>query len=167
MNKKDFKTNIFSLADRLYPMLFRFLKNQNDVKDALQDIMLKLWNKRDQLSDHPNVKGFVFLTARNHCLDILKKSKISTVDLDEKISINSSKKIDSDITYNDLKNQIERILDRFPIQQKQVLMLRDIDGLEYKEIAEITGLKVEHIRVILSRTRKQVQMELKKHHSYE
>ena len=47
------------------------------------------------------------------------------------------------------------------------MILRDLDGLEYDEIAEITKLNVEHIRVLLSRARKQVSAKLKKIYSYE
>ncbi len=146
-------------------MIMRFLGNPSDTKDAIQDIMVKLWDKRAQLSKHPNVSGFVFLTARNHCLDVLKKKKLNVVELTDY----NSKVIDVEHhnhRYIELKEMIERILASFPPLQKEILVLRDIDGLEYKEIAEIKGLTIEHVRVLVSRTRKRVQQELIKHHNY-
>ena len=165
MTKQEFRKSIFSLSDRLYPMIMRFLGNQSDAKDAIQDIMVKLWNKRAQLSKHPNVSGFVFLTARNHCLDVLKRKKLTVVELTD----NNYKVTDADHCdhrYIELKEMIEEILASFPLLQKEILILRDIDGLEYKEIAEIKDLTVEHVRVLVSRTRKRVQQELIKHHNY-
>ena len=76
MNKNDFKVTIFSLSERLFPLVVRLLGDKTKAEDAIQEIMIKLWEKRNQLENHPNIKGFVFLTARNYCLDILRKKRI-------------------------------------------------------------------------------------------
>ena len=73
MNTKDFKDKVVSLSERIYPMVVRMLGNKESAEDAVQEIMIKLWDKRGNLKNHPNITGFVFLTARNYCLDILKK----------------------------------------------------------------------------------------------
>ena len=49
MNKADFKLQVFSLSERIYPMVLRILGNDEDAKDAIQEIMMKLWLKRDKL----------------------------------------------------------------------------------------------------------------------
>ena len=54
-------------------MVARMLGNKESAEDAVQEIMMKLWDKRRNLEKHPNITGFVFLTARNYCIDILKK----------------------------------------------------------------------------------------------
>ena len=54
-------------------MAARMLGNDEDAQDAVQEIMIKLRKCKKQLKEHPNLNGFVFLTARNHCLDRLKK----------------------------------------------------------------------------------------------
>jgi len=59
MNKTDFRTQVFSLAECIYPMVARMLGNTADAED----------------------KAFVFLTARNYCLDLLRKSKSNLVDI--------------------------------------------------------------------------------------
>lgn len=167
MKREVFRNMIFSMSDRIYPMVMRMLRNENDAKDAIQEIMLKLWNKRKKLGSHPNLNGFIFLTTRNHCLDILKKKRKRTVDLSEEKIKDIEYESSLNYEYIELKKHIEEIIERCPIQHKEILILRDVDGLEYKEIAAITELKVEHLRVILSRIRKYVQKELKKHYSYE
>lgn len=75
MNKNDFKLKVFSLSERLYPMVARMLGNATSTEDAIQDIMMRLWDKRKHLEHHPNITGFVFLTARNYCIDVLRKNK--------------------------------------------------------------------------------------------
>ena len=167
MNKKDFKNSIFSLSERIYPMVVRLLGNDIDAKDAIQEIMIKLWNKRNQLTNHPNQSGYVFLTARNHCLDILKRKKVNLIDPnthDPKLmSINGH----TEYELKELISIIEKILCNRPTEHKEILLMRDLDGMGYDEIAEVTKINVKHLRVIISRTRKFVQEELRKNFNYE
>ena len=56
-------------------MVKRLLKNDAEVQDALQEIMLKLWKKRQQLLQHEKPDAYVLTVCRNHCLDVLKKKR--------------------------------------------------------------------------------------------
>ena len=167
MNSKDFNNKIVSLAPRIYPVVVRFLGNKEDSEDALQEIMLRLWAKRSSLKDHPNPGGFAFLTARNYCLDKIKKKKIGFSDLsvhyDHKATDNSESKHEAEEAYK----LIESILESLPENQRKVIILRDIDGLEFDEIAILTGIRKEHLRVLLSRARKSISSKMNEIYSYE
>ena len=65
MKTKDFEDKVLSLSDRIYPMVVRMLGNNGSAEDAVQEIMIKLWDRRKKIGNHPNIHGFVFLTARN------------------------------------------------------------------------------------------------------
>lgn len=168
MNVAEFKQQVISLSDRLFPMVSRMLGGRINAEDAIQEIMIRLWDKRRQLKKHPNVPGFVFLTARNYCLDQLKKAK---PDFDDTAGLHNACDTDKygtdDLEWKELKILIGRIVQSLPDQQQKIITMRDLDGLEFQEIAVMTNLKVEHIRVLLSRARKQVALELKKIYSYE
>ena len=147
-------------------MVYRMLGNKEDAHDAVQEVMLKLWDKRKQLNNHPNVTGFVLLTARNHCLDLLKKRHplfVNAADYESADHHNSQKEIE----WKELNGIIREMLMELPESQREVLAMRDLDGLEFSEIADTTGLKIEHVRVLLSRARKQIGSKLKKIYSYE
>lgn len=165
MNKKDFRHIIFSLPERIYPMVVRMLGNETDAKDAIQEIMIKLWNKRSKLAKHPNQSGFVFLTARNHCLDILKRKKLRLIDVrnNQNLATNGHAAYE----FQELVSIIEQILNKRPQEHKEILLMKDLDGMEYHEIAEITNINIKHLRVIVSRTRKFVKEELRKNFNYE
>lgn len=166
MNKKEFKCRVFSLSERIYPMVARML-GQSNAEDAIQDIMLKLWEKRNNIKKHPNIKGLVFLTTRNFCLDALRKKRII---LDENIAnlkVVHSKKEVSKIEWKELNFIIQNILKRLPEQQKEVFEMRDLDGFDTAEVAQILQIKKEHVRVLLSRARKQIGKALEKDYNYE
>jgi len=167
MNTKDFKNKVVSLSGRIYPMVARMLGNKESAEDAVQEIMMKLWDKRRNLEKHPNITGFVFLTARNYCIDILKKKYPETEPFEIHLRLMATETSENNIEWSELTAIIQNILRELPEQQREIIILHDLDGLEYPEIAEITKLKIEHVRVLLSRARKQVSVKLKKIYSYE
>lgn len=167
MNKTDFRRKVFSLSEHLYPMVSRLLGNNANAEDAIQEIMMKLWVKRKQVGKHPNITGFVILTARNYCIDLMRKKKIEIDDSPLQLMKLKSDNNLEQLEWKELNTIIKKILKSLPRQQREVLMMRDLDGYEFVEIAAATQLKIEHIRVLLSRARKQVSLELEKTYSYE
>jgi len=167
MNKKEFRHKVFSLSDRLFPMVSRLLGDSANCEDAIQEIMMKLWVKRKKLAKHPNIKGYVFLTARNYCIDLMRKKKLKISDSPFHLEILKSQNSQELIEWKELNTIIKKILEHLPEKQREVLIMRDLDGYEFEEIAVITQLKVEHVRVLLSRARKKVSEKLEKIYSYE
>lgn len=168
MNTNEFKNKVLSLSDRIFPMVARILGNSTSAEDAVQVIMMKLWDKRNQLGKHPNIAGFVFLTARNYCMDLLKKKNPEFEDSDLLLSLRESGKTALEqLEQKELNVLVEKIIRTLPKQQQEIIIMRDMDGLEFTEISEIMQLKVEHIRVLLSRARKMISVELTKIYSYE
>ena len=128
---------------------------------------MKLWLKRKKIQHHPNLKGLIVLTARNYCIDVLRK-RIKVVHIkndeikDEQIDENNS-----NFEWDQLNSVINTILEKAPEQQREVFLMRDIDGYDFKEIAYALDIKVEHCRVLLSRVRKFIGNELETTYQYE
>ncbi|MCG1037352.1 RNA polymerase sigma factor [Polaribacter sargassicola] len=167
MIKEDFKNKVFSLSGFIYPMVARMLGSKPKAEDAIQEIMIKLWNKRKELDKHPNIKGFVILTARNYCLDVLRKKKVLLEDSLGALSVVKSTNNHTDIEWQELNSIIKNILKQLPKQQKEVFIMRDLDGYEFVEIAAALEIKIEHARVLVSRARKFIGVTLEKTYNYE
>lgn len=166
MKTKDFEDKVLPLTDRIYPMVNRMLGNPASAEDVVQEIMIKLWDQRYKIGQHPNLKGYVFLTSRNYCLDLLKKKKPLIDSLDFQLDVLASKSNASGVEWSELNEIIKDIMKVLPSQQCEVIMMRDFDGFEFEEIAAAMDLKVEHVRVLLSRARKKVSTKLKKIYGY-
>ena len=167
MTKQDFKLKVFLLSERLFPMVSRILRTEANAEDAIQEIMMKLWEKRKKIENHPNIKGFVFLTARNYCIDVLRKKPKLIDDSTNHLKVLKSSNIDKNLEWEELNTIILKILKEIPKQQKEVFLMRDIDGYEFTEIAAAMQIKIEHTRVLLSRARKHIGLTLEKTYSYE
>jgi len=167
MKTKEFEDKILVLVDRVYPMVARLLGNRESAEDALQDIMVKLWNQRKKIANHPNITGFVILTARNHCLDLLKKKQLIMDYSGSKLNLLKSQINPDILEHNELLEIIQTLIEGLPKQQSDIILMRDIDGLEFTEIASAMNLKIEHVRVLLSRARKHISKKLRNIYSYE
>ena len=167
MGTKEFEDKIIALSDRIYPMVARMLGSQESAEDAVQEIMIKLWDRRKKIGNHPNISGFVVLTARNYCLDLLKRKHPLMESSDKESAKLKEDSGQHGIERKELSAIVKSLLDELPKQQSEVLVMRDFDGLEFTEIATAIDLKVEHVRVLLSRARKQISKKLENIYSYE
>jgi RNA polymerase sigma-70 factor (ECF subfamily) len=148
-------------------MVARMLGGKSNAEDAIQEIMLKLWEKRKKIENHPNIKGYVFLTARNYCIDVLRKKPFVLDDSTAYFNGLAGANGQGELEWNELNVIIKDILKKLPAQQTEVFIMRDIDGYEFSEIADAIEITREHARVLLSRARKHVSIELEKTYSYE
>ena len=55
MTEKEFKNKVLSLSGRIFPMAVRLLGDTEEARDSVQDVMIKLWKKRKQFVNHPNI----------------------------------------------------------------------------------------------------------------
>jgi RNA polymerase sigma factor (sigma-70 family) len=166
MTTEEFKQQMVPYARKLYPMMKRLLGNEEEVRDALQELMIKLWNKKEFLEDCQNRDGYVLTVARNFCFDLRKKRKVRTIEyLDEsRISV-PVPEYDQD-THEKLEH-MHRIVENLPDKYREILQLREMDGFSFGEIHELTGLEMTYIRVLLSRSRIRVKEEMEKIYNYE
>ena len=167
MTSTEFKNKIVSFSPRLYPMVARMLQSDDDARDAVQDIMLKLWKNRRKLNNHPNISGYIFLTARNHCLDIIKRSKpLINVQNDYELKY-GLRTNDDNYESKEASDLLLNVIKELPESLRRIVVLRDIDELELSEIESLTGEKIENIRVNLSRARKKIRIRLTEIYDYE
>lgn len=168
MVARDFKTSVLPVSKKLLRFATHFLKNEDDARDVVQDIFLKLWQKRETLAEIENIEAFAMRMTRNRCLDIIRANKVVPIDdeTDRKLK-EESVDVHSKIEMGESAKQIKMLINRLPDLQRTVMQLRDIEQLSYEEIADVTDLKVNAIRVNLSRARKKVRDEFFKINSDE
>lgn len=168
MVARDFKTAVLPISKKLLRFATHFLKNEDEAHDVVQDIFLKLWQKRDSLNEIENIEAFAMRMTRNRCLDIIRANKLVPIDAetDRKMK-EESVDVHSQFELSETATQIKRLINELPDLQRAVIHMRDIEQLEYEEIAEQMDLKVNAIRVNLSRARKKVRDEFLKINSSE
>ena len=163
MVAKDFKTSILPVSKKLLRFATHFLKDEDLARDVVQDVFLKLWQKRETLEEIENIEAFAMRMTRNRCLDVIRANK--TVPIDAEVDRKLKEKtidVHSKVELSESAAQIKKLIEKLPDLQRTIMQLRDIEQLSYDEIAEATDLKVNAIRVNLSRARKKVRDEFLK-----
>lgn len=161
MIRADFNTIISKMSKILYGYAYRILENQQEAEDAVQETFLKLWKMNEKLENYDSVEALSKTMLKNYCIDQIRKRKSTAY---ENITDNQFVKV-PDATPQELLERAETavilrgIIEQLPILQREVINLRDIQGLSYDEISERSGQSVNNIRVILSRARKSVREE--------
>lgn len=167
MTTEEFKNKIIPYSVKLYPMLFRILKNEEETRDALQELMLRLWNKKDELHKCSNQSAYIVTMAKNYSFDLLKKKRPVTVDEKQEFRILNTKADDTGHDVKEKFEQVRRVIETLPDKYRTVIQMRDIDGFTFDEMKEMTGYEVANLRVILSRARQKVKEEVAKIYDYD
>lgn len=155
-----FYNEIIPLSDSLYRMAYSILRDPDEAHDAVQELLLNLWEKRNELGNVRNLRAFIFRSMRNKSLDLLRKRKYNSNEL-------SLHLIDENNPYKqteqrDLVERVQIIIDKLPELQRTIIQMRDVEGMEIKEISEITEITENAVRVNLSRARQRVRNQLVK-----
>ena len=164
----DFKIKVLPVSKKLLRYASHFLRDDDEARDVVQDIFLKLWQKKEELDQIENIEAFAMRMTRNRCLDIIRAGKTVPIDAETNRKLKQETvDVHSKVELNEAAGQIKQLINQLPELQQKVMYMRDIEQLEYEEIAELTGLQVNAIRVNLSRARKKVRDEYIKMNSDE
>jgi len=167
MLARDFKTDVLPISNKLLRFALQILQNEEEAKDVLQDVFLKLWQKRDELEKVENLEAFAIRMIRNRCLDVIRSRRTVSLEVVKKNRLPDQESSEANLLETaDSVSLVKRIIARLPDLQRIVIQLRDIEQLEYEEIAEATEMNVNAIRVNLSRARKKVRDEILKIQDY-
>ncbi len=167
MDAVSFKKMFLPYHRKLYGVALRLLENEDDARDVLQDAYMKLWDKRDTLGVIDNPEAFCTTLVRNMCVDLLRSPRYVRERQQVELTATLPVATPDDTNVRDNVQVVQALIARLPLQQRQVIRLRDIQGYSYQEIEHLTGLSAGNVRVMLSRARKKIREDYLKLCGYE
>lgn len=167
MHQKTFLDLIEPLKRGLFGFAYRMLKNREDAQDAMQELLLKLWNNREKLETNGNIKTYCYTALYRDCIDRLRKrNRFRLVTGSILMEIEGNTDVDKDFENSDLISKIRQAMNNLPDKQRVVLELRDFQDFDYDEIAKIMDMTVNAVRVTVARSRAAISEKMKKEVSY-
>ena len=163
MTHAIFKETVFCLKDEMYRFAKRFVISSDEAEDVVQDLMLKFWQKKEDLSSFGNLKSYVMKSVKNECLNRLKHEDVKMGFADFHQHTSEIYHVES----NNLKDQIIGFINQLPEKQKAVIHLKDVEEYEVSEISEMLEMEENAVRVNLMRARQKVKEQISKLMSYE
>ncbi|PKA83947.1 RNA polymerase sigma-70 factor (ECF subfamily) [Ulvibacter sp. MAR_2010_11] len=165
MKQQEFLTTVMPFKDKLYRLAKRLLVSSEEAEDAVQEVLLKLWNGREKIKDYKNPEAFAITMTKNYCLDRLKSKQAGNLKIVHS-NYQNSENIEKQVEANDGVSMVFKIMESLPEQQRMILQLRDVEQFEFAEIAQMLESNETAIRVTLSRARKTVREQLIQQYNY-
>jgi RNA polymerase sigma-70 factor (ECF subfamily) len=166
MKQSEFLSVVMPFKDKLYRLAKRLLVSNEEAEDATQEVLMKLWSKKNKMEGYKSVEAFAMTMTKNFCLDRLKSKQAGNLKLVHSNYTDESSSLQRQVEARDSINWVQQIMDELPEQQKMVVQLRDVEQYDYEEIEALLDMKPTAIRVALSRARKTIREKLTEKHSY-
>lgn len=154
MQASTYNHIVKSNTESIYRFVLKMISDSDGAKDLTQDAFIKLWEERNQVNEL-KAKAWLFTTAYRLSLAYLKNKKRF---LSEELIQ------DMEVTMNetpDINGIISQSLLLLSEMQKSVLLLKDYEGYQYNEIADILDISDDSVKVHLFRARKKIKEHLK------
>lgn len=162
MNHREFCTIFLPMKDRIYRYAKVILCNTEEAEDLTQDFYEKLWLRHAEFGSEQCKEAYVFRSVRNLCLDRLK-SRRRFEDKTAVLASSQSEEISETATeWSDMPEWFDKVLASMPEKNRQIVHLRDVEGLEMEKISEIMDVEIPSLRVLLSRSRKLLREKMTK-----
>ena len=160
MDAREFKQRFLPHYKLLYRVAFHLTGNAQDAEDLLQDLYLKLWQKRDDLPDGAMKEAYLVKMIRNQFLDQRRLKHIdASAELKEEASPPDERSLDHQIDSKDEYQQMEGLINNLPERDAKIIKMHLMEDRSYEEIEQDTGLSQGNIRIIVMRTKKKLKQQ--------
>lgn len=156
------------MKNKLYRFALRFVGNEDEAQDIVQEVFVRIWHGRDQMNDVQNWEAWCMRITKNLSLDRIRTmSRKQTQPLEDGYGImHTAPSPHESAEANESMSKIARIIEALPEKQRQVIHLRDVEGYSYNEICEIMELDMSQVKVNLFRARNAVREKMTKINAY-
>lgn len=144
------------------------LSNHRDAEEAAQDVFVKAYRSLDRFKGNSSFSTWLYRITTNHCLDVLRKrNRRKTVSLEALVEQEGDQiqrlfATEPTAPYRMEDRQlVDKILSTLSGDYRAILTLREVDGLEYQEIAGILGCSLDAVKGRLARARRALQTNLR------
>lgn len=170
MEQGDFQELVRQHRDRIYTFAFYSLKNREDAEDVTQEVLIRLWNHFRRL-DGEHLSAWIIRVTKNACVDAVRRRQTrfrheapGEHDLDRAPASDADPQRDAESA--DFRRNLQAALREMPEPYRSIVILREIQGLAYDEIAATVDKPLNTVKVYLHRGRKMLREQLREVPAY-
>ena len=121
MNPEEFKIQVLPLKHKLFRLSLRMLGNREEAEDSVQDAMVKLWTKRDELKNYSSIEAFAMTMTKNISLDRIRSKSFQTERLNDRQASMLRHDPGDLLEKADFTGFVRKIIEDLPDQQKMII----------------------------------------------
>jgi RNA polymerase sigma-70 factor (ECF subfamily) len=166
-----FEVLVGRYEDKVYRLAFRFMRNETEAKEIVQETLLSVWRKLDGFKGDSQFSSWLYRVTANAALMRLRAQRrhpeVSTEELEPgyldthqstfgQITTpgdNWARRPDEELQSDEVRRQIQQAIDELPEIYRTVFLIRDVDGMSTEETAEALGLSIPTVKTRLHRAR--------------
>jgi RNA polymerase sigma factor (sigma-70 family) len=168
MNLESFQSRVLPVKNKLFRFALRFLGNEDEAKDVVQEVFVRVWNGREQMTEVQNWEAWCMRITKNLSLDRIRSmTRRQTQPLEEGYGVRHDALTPYESTeMQESLSRIGQLITSLPEKHRQIIHLRDVEGYSYAEICDIMDLDMNQVKVNLFRARNSVRERLTKINAY-
>lgn len=164
MDIEAFRKTYLPLRDKLYRFALRFVGDPMAAEDIVQEVFLRIWKKREDLTGLERPEAYCMTITRNLSLNHLKDRSRQHGDLDTvREPAGNLQAADARMESADEVRRVRAAIAQLSERQQMVIHLREVEELPYEEIAEVMGLSLAMVKSELFRARQHLKIKLSRH----
>ncbi|MBQ1257540.1 MAG: sigma-70 family RNA polymerase sigma factor [Clostridia bacterium] len=148
---------------KMYAVALRMCKNREDAQDCLQDAMLRIYKALPTFKGQSSFSTWAYRITMNTCLDDLRRKKVRQAQsLDQMLEIgwapvDENNSTEQHLENSELKRNLSRAIQTLPEEMRAAVVLRDVQGFSYEEIANMLSTNVGTVKSRISRGREKLR----------
>lgn len=171
-NEEAFNELVTRYSKKLYYLCLKMLQNETDAEDTVQIVFLKAYTNLSKFEEKSSLSTWLYRIGTNVCTDVLRKRKketstslyaMSTDEEEYALEIPDEREnVEKKVLEHERKEALYQAINTLKPKQKQLIVLRDLEGLSYEEIAEILKMNTGTVKSGINRARKALLEKLQK-----
>ncbi len=153
---------------KMYAVALRMCKNREDAQDCLQDAMLRIYKALPTFKGQSSFSTWAYRITMNTCLDDLRRKKVRQAQsLDQMLEVgwapvDENNTAERHVENSELKRNLSKAIQMLPEEMRAAVVLRDVQGFSYEEIANMLSTNVGTVKSRISRGREKLREILSK-----
>lgn len=138
---------------RLFRFCHAIVHQKGPAEEIVHDVFLKIWKRRDRLSEIDNLGVYLYISAKNHCLNHLRKDRhLQVIDIDGLCdeALQFQPDPESLLIRAETMKRVVAAIGQLPPKCKLIFKLVKEDGLKYKDVAQLLDLSVKTVEAQLA-----------------
>ncbi|RZT95855.1 RNA polymerase sigma-70 factor (ECF subfamily) [Ancylomarina subtilis] len=140
----------------------KFLKNLEESREVVQDVFVKLYDRKERISIHTSVKSHLYQSVKNACLNIIKQNQNRSLHHENILYLSNaaSYEIDDVFEQTELEYQLYKAISELPEQCQRIFRMNRIEGLDNQEIADYLQISKRTVETQISKALKSLRLKL-------
>ena len=170
-DQEAFNEFVSLFSKKLYYLCLKILQNESDAEDMVQNVFVKAYLNINKFEEKSSLSTWLYRITVNVCNDFLRKKKkeklvplYNTDDEDKEYELgiaDEKENVEDKIIENERKAELHKAIGKLKPKHKELIVLRDLEGLSYEEIAKILNMNVGTVKSGINRARAALLEKLK------